>query len=900
MSKNQIEELKKRIAELENFIQLEEEKKDLLSYAINQSSNIVFITNVKGKIIFVNPRFYKVTGYTVDEVIGKYPNILKSGLHNEEYYNNIWSTLKKGNIWEGEFINKKKNGELFYDSTTISPVKNSVGEITHFIAHKQIITDHKIAEEKYKSRNEQFRSIYSNTTAGIIITDLQFNFIESNKGFLDLLGYTHEELLKKNSFEVTYSEDLELTKIHVKKLLAGEIDSYKIEKRFIKKNGDLAWTEISANPIYNEDGSIKAVSAIITDITKRKNAELSLIESEKRFRDLAELLPEVIFELDLDGNILFINENGYRKYELDEEKYKQRKLSTFDVVIKEQHKALKQNMLKLIQSRKISMNEYISITRSGEKIPILSYTTPIIENDTVVGFRGVIVDISMRKKYENELKLAKEQAEAANKVKSEFLANMSHEIRTPMNAVLGFTELLLNNENLNKTQNNYLEGIQTSGKNLLNLINDILDLSKIEAGRLDIQYSKVNLRNLIQEIEKIFSNEIRKKHLKFNIEIPQKFPELIYIDETRMRQILFNLVGNAFKFTNEGSIDVVVHCEEIKTEKGNVIDIKIEIKDTGIGIPKDQFNYIFEPFRQRDGQNTKEYHGTGLGLTITKRLIEMMNGTISLESELNKGSNFILNFTSVKVTDPFIGIEKDSISKENIKVSFKNALALIVEDNELNREITKAYLKQIELRVIEAENGLDAINIINNHKPDIILLDMKMPVLDGYETTRILKSNTNTKSIPIVALTASAMTKESDKIRSLCNGYLRKPISMIEIIEELKKHIPYTSQEIGTKIIENEIVLLEDNLTSDETEKLKDCVQSYLLENFILIKQKLSINNINKFAHLIKTEGSKISYNNFIEFGEELENAANSFNINKINQLIEIFDSVIKELDINS
>lgn len=1025
---NNVEELKRRILELEELIKKKEEEQFLLSYATNQSSNIVFITDHNGKIIFVNPRFYKVTGYSKEEVIGNYPSILKSGEHSNEYYKTIWDTLKKGNIWEGEFINKKKNGELFYDFSIISPVKNSENEITHYIAHKQIITKQKIAEENYEQKNKQLRSIFSNTIAGIVLINKEGYFIDSNSGFRDLIGYSEEELSKKNIYQLTFKYDLEVTIEYFGDLIQGAIKNFKIEKRLVKKDNTKIWVEISANPIFDKANNLKEISAIVTDITerklsefklkeseekyrlladnasdiiyimdldetityaspsafktygysreeigkikvkdliadesyhlhrealqerienekkgkntesinleqlhkkkdgtkfwveivtsplrndhnefigvlgiirdisKRKKAEKALIQSEKRFRDLAELLPEVVYEIDLEGKLTFVNDNGLAKYEFTKEEF-EKGITIFDVVSKDYFDILKDNIKKLYKGQEIGMTEYMTYTKTGKKIPVLAYSTPILENDSLSGFRGVIVDISMRKKYENELKLAIEEAENANRVKSEFLANMSHEIRTPMNAILGFSDLLMNSEDLDETHSNYLEGIQTSGKSLLNLINDILDLSKIESGKLEIQFTKVNLKNVIHEIEKIFSIESNKKHINFNVIFDKNCPEVIHIDETRLRQILFNLVGNAFKFTSDGKIEVLVYPKKKRSDE-NKVNIIIEVKDTGIGIPKEQQEQIFEPFRQREGQSTKKYHGTGLGLTITKRLTQMMSGTISLESEINKGSSFKLYFPDIEYDETEQIIQKEIVSK-NQDLDFKNALVLVVEDDKLNREILRAYLQQLNTRVIESENGMEAIYMINNHYPDIILLDMRMPVLDGYETTQILKTNTNTKNIPLIAITASAMNEKNKKIKDLCDGYLQKPVSKIDLMYELKKHLNFTEKEMVHVNLSNQLEV-DIYINKTQRKQIRESLKGRLLNDFYAIKKKQSIKQIIEFALNINELGISLDFEDFRKFGEELKSAADMFNISKINKLIEVFDSMVKDLQIDN
>ncbi len=410
-------------------------------------------------------------------------------------------------------------------------------------------------------------------------------------------------------------------------------------------------------------------------------------------------------------------------------------------------------------------------------------------------------------KVNNEVLKEREAAESASRAKGEFLANMSHEIRTPMNAILGYTELLepeITEEHLK----HYLGAISSSGKTLLGLINDILDLSMIEAGKIELQMEPVNPRSVMEDIRHIFSTKIIEKALTLRIETDPALPELLFLDGLRLRQVLFNLVGNAVKFTHRGGITLSARRAGPAGGKqglpGERVDVAFAVKDTGIGIPRDQQRRIFESFTQRAGQRSARYGGTGLGLSITSRLVEIMGGAVSLHSEVGSGSTFRVTLKNIEVpgVDGALG---DELEPDVGSLRFEKAVVLVVDDNALNRGLLISYLNQSSIHFVEAENGREALELARHYRPDLVLMDLKMPVMDGFEATRRIKSDDGLKDTPVVIVTAFALREEMEKIKKAGgDGFLNKPVSKSALFIELTRFLSYYTADPAEEDAESE------------------------------------------------------------------------------------------------
>ena len=390
-----------------------------------------------------------------------------------------------------------------------------------------------------------------------------------------------------------------------------------------------------------------------------------------------------------------------------------------------------------------------------------------------------------------ELKASLEAAEAANQAKTKFLTNMSHELRTPLNAVIGFSEILETKEQDSKKKG-YLKSINLAGKGLLSLINSVLDLSRIESGKMPVQIQPMSLPLLLEEMTYIFTRQAAEKDLELVTDTQPLVPASIRFDETKLRQIIINLVSNAIKFTDRGHVAVRVKAAHLDPDR-HTFNLELAIEDTGKGISESDQQRIFHAFEQAEHQKISDYGGTGIGLSISHQLVELLGGELVLHSVPGQGSTFRCRFPEVEYV-PEPKTNGRALITPPDALNFSPATILIVDDNEINRDVLRTHLSEWNLTVYEAENGARAIQLVNSVRFDLIFMDMKMPVMDGYEATRRLKSNPETRHIPVVAATASALVQQEKVIRELTDGYLSKPISRIKLVEELQRFIPLAAQ----------------------------------------------------------------------------------------------------------
>jgi len=412
-------------------------------------------------------------------------------------------------------------------------------------------------------------------------------------------------------------------------------------------------------------------------------------------------------------------------------------------------------------------------------------------------FVGTIQDIEERKQFENELIKATQQAEESGRIKEQFLANMSHEIRTPMNSIIGFTELLLKNRsNLTSDQIQYLNTIQLSGNNLLTIINDILDFSKMESGNMPIENVRFDLINLIGDTFHSLEHMAKNKDLSFSYDIDKSVPRYVNSDFVRLNQVLVNLLNNAVKFTERGFIKLSVKSPKTTKKKRF---IRFIVEDTGIGIEKEKINTIFNSFTQANSKTARKYGGTGLGLAIVKKIVELMKGTVEIESKIGRGTKFAIELPfRIPKEDRKINVIQKEMKKEELNTNInRHVKILMAEDNVLNQELVKVIIGDIGWDLDIAENGIEVLEKLSKNSYDLILMDIQMPEMDGYEATLKIRNELTlpASKIPIIAITAHAIKREIDKCFHVgMNGYISKPFRSKELIDKVTSILNETKE----------------------------------------------------------------------------------------------------------
>lgn len=676
------------IAELKLHLKKEEnEQLRLYSSVIEQSPLSIVITDEQGNIKYVNPYFTEVTGYTLDEVIGKHTRILKSNKNQPDTYKTLWKNITRGEKWIGEFTNIDKNGNEFYERAVISPIIGEDGETAYYMSIKENIT---------------------------------------------------EALLLKNTLDD--------------------------QSRFISQ--------------------------------------------------LIDVIPSSIFYVDKEDIFLGANSEFTRVYQTDPNLHHGLKLKDTPWMDEPKYQRFTEMRQESVKTGKPTIRQIVSNLNGKETAMLYCVNAYYTSNGDIGGYIGILTDISELKEKEIELQNAFIQANAATEAKSLFLANMSHEIRTPMNAVIGMSYLALQTQ-LTDKQRDYLSKINNAATSLLRIVNDILDFSKIEAGKLKMENLEFNLDEVLSKSIELLIPKAREKNLEVIYHLPCNLPAQIIGDPLRLGQIITNLMSNAIKFTHTGEIRIDVTQED---QKGKKVCLKFRVSDTGIGISKENQEKLFEAFTQSDNTITRQYGGTGLGLTISKTLAEMMNGRLWLESEENVGSTF--SFTA------WFDIGETLSPKKCITLQdIKKIKTLVVDDNPMAGEIMKEYMENLGATVELAASGRQAIELIQNNGFEspyqLLLIDWNMPDLDGMETVKCINALSEIKIKPLVILVTAYDLEEMKKSSQNLGiaAFLTKPISQSSLYDTIvnifakdlsisqKESLPYET----TLLHGVNILLVEDN-----------------------------------------------------------------------------------------
>ncbi len=635
-------------------------------------------------------------------------------------------------------------------------------------------------------------------------------------------------------------------------------------------------------------------------MTKLTSIQGQLIRSEKKATGLLDSAPDGILVIDKAGKIVLINKQAESMfgYTRDELIGKEMAVLLSDEIQANQPHDQTVNLSDLKTRAGGSGKELTLLCKDGTAMPVEITVSPVESEEGLLVAAGVR-DVTERLKFEQDLKSAKQEADIANGAKSIFLANMSHEIRTPMNAIMGFTELLGDILKDRKARN-YLSSIQSSSKSLLRLINDILDLSKVEAGKLELEFKAVSPTAIFAEMGEIFGLNIAEKDLSFEMMIDPNLPDALVLDEIRVRQVLLNLIGNAIKFTDSGVVKFSVHKSDTMQDESN-IDLIIAVEDTGVGIPENQIDSIFGAFEQQQGQSQSQYGGTGLGLAISKRLVEMMKGEITCTSNVGKGSKFEIKLHGVQIA-ALTQIKEETSNVTVDSIQFRPATILIADDLDLNRNLVREYLQDRGFEILEAKNGIQAVELINEQNPDLVLMDIIMPGLDGFQVAEKIKSADTTKNIPVIALTASAMKTTEERVQKVFDGYLRKPVSRKEVVIELARFLEHDALNTNTEFSKTLQPEESDSGTTDSVrENVRDLPKLIdALEKRMSLWEKLSIslsiNKIEEFGNEMNTLGKTHNLSSLMDWGTILSDQAETFDLSGMKKTLRTYPEILTEI----
>ncbi|USB32673.1 PAS domain S-box protein [Paenibacillus sp. YPG26] len=737
---------------------------------------IAFIS-AEGKWLQVNPALCQLLGYTEEELLG----LSMSELTYQEEYASSYTKVSNLCYAEQPTLNLehkliRKDGSVILAQVVVSLInREEEGLPSYFIIY--------VSSDYYVGKNMQDREEFLAQSMRIAsIGSWEWN-VDRNTVICSEQVYSICGIPRTKDHLKVY-EVLDLVPDGERERLKGIFGEairnreFKFELNLVRPTREAQYLDLRGIVTYAEDSKLpKTIMGTIQDITERKQDQLKLQESVERYNSLKKYNHDAVISLDLEGNIINCNAvaeqlTGYKIKEISGTSFSRFiGLKNLKDIL---HHALNDNTVE----RKIDTIAH----RDGHATEVLTTIAPIIINNQNVGFYIIAKDMT----EQTRLIAAKEAAENTNKAKSEFLAMMSHEIRTPMNGVIGMTDLLLETTHLDGTQREYVEIIRKSGDSLLSIINDILDFAKIESGKTVLHQSEFGLRDVMMEAMDMLRTRADQKGLRMNLSISANVPDKLVGDPDRLKQILINLLGNSIKFTYNGGVSVDVNLYS-SCEKHTLLEFRVQ--DTGIGIPQDKVQYLFQPFHQLDNFMSRKYEGTGLGLAITKKLVGLLGGEIRVEPREGPGATFVFTISFQRVNRGSEAVEfgETDLIEAHSRMKLK---ILVAEDNDINQLVLRKMLEKMGHSVVIVNNGFEVIQAVAYETFDLIFMDMHMPGMNGLEASRILHETLPPGRVPlIIAVTANVL--KGDREQCLAAGmqdYITKPIKSHVISEVIDKH----------------------------------------------------------------------------------------------------------------
>ncbi len=659
-------------------------------------------------------------------------------------------------------------------------------------------------EAYIQDRDSLFEAIFENAGIGIGLTNLDGYIIDSNPALQKLLGYNNEELQKLHFSEYTYPEDLDADVEKVIELIEGKRENFSMEKRYIRKNKSIVWAKMTLCSI-RKDGELLYTFCMTEDITEWK-------QSDAQNKAMFNVFPDLVFRMDGEGTYLSCNSAAESIAHLGDgvERIGAKLHEVLPEAVANRHlyfiqEAILSDVVQCYE-QEIELNgrtqfEEVRIARSGH-------------NEVIM----IIRNISDRKRTEIFLQQAMAAAQAASQAKTQFLANMSHELRTPLNAILGFTQVMARDSRLDGEQQGQIQIINRSGEHLLGLINSILDLSKIEAGQMQLQSTSFDLHHLCYDLTDLLMSKAQVKGISLECSYDANVPALLYGDGGKLRQVLINLIGNAIKFTDQGG--VALHICNLAPEE-NPHRLQFTVSDTGVGIAPDEMHALFEAFAQTES-GLKSQSGTGLGLAISQKFIALMGGNLQVESTLGEGSQFFFTLTLPPGDAADVVIASQSLPVVGLAPNQKNYRILVVDDRWENSHLVDKLLSSVGFEVRTAANGAEGIEVWEEWEPDLIWMDMRMPIMDGYEATTRIKATPQGRKTVVIALTASAFEEQRSQVLAAgCDDFVRKPFREAVLFDKMAEYL-------GVEYVYGETGAIVEAVQIGEVATLAD-LQGYLV-----------------------------------------------------------------------